>query len=32
MRVARRLEESPQYGLRPVGFLDADPLAPDPRR
>ncbi len=28
MRVARRLEESPQYGLRPVGFLDADPLAP----
>jgi exopolysaccharide biosynthesis polyprenyl glycosylphosphotransferase len=28
MRVARRLEESPQYGLHPVGFLDADPLAP----
>jgi exopolysaccharide biosynthesis polyprenyl glycosylphosphotransferase len=28
MRVARRLVESPQYGLRPVGFLDADPLAP----
>jgi exopolysaccharide biosynthesis polyprenyl glycosylphosphotransferase len=28
MRVARRLVESPQYGLRPVGFLDSDPLAP----
>jgi exopolysaccharide biosynthesis polyprenyl glycosylphosphotransferase len=28
MRVARRLAVSPQYGLRPVGFLDADPLAP----
>jgi exopolysaccharide biosynthesis polyprenyl glycosylphosphotransferase len=28
MRVARRLIDSPQYGLRPVGFLDADPLAP----
>jgi len=28
MRVARRLEENPQYGLRPVGFLDADPIAP----
>ncbi len=28
MRVARRLSESPQYGLNPVGFLDADPLAP----
>ena len=24
-RVARRLEEQPEYGLRPVGFLDADP-------
>jgi exopolysaccharide biosynthesis polyprenyl glycosylphosphotransferase len=24
-RVARRLEESPAYGLMPVGFLDADP-------
>jgi exopolysaccharide biosynthesis polyprenyl glycosylphosphotransferase len=31
-RVARRLHESPEYGLRPVGFLDADPLgiAPGP--
>jgi exopolysaccharide biosynthesis polyprenyl glycosylphosphotransferase len=28
MRVARRLDENPQYGLRPVGFLDADPIAP----
>jgi exopolysaccharide biosynthesis polyprenyl glycosylphosphotransferase len=26
MRLARRLEESPEYGLTPVGFLDADPL------
>jgi exopolysaccharide biosynthesis polyprenyl glycosylphosphotransferase len=24
-RVARRLHGSPEYGLRPVGFLDADP-------
>ena len=24
-RVGRRLEESPSYGLSPVGFLDADP-------
>jgi len=23
--VARRLEEAPEYGLRPIGFLDADP-------
>jgi exopolysaccharide biosynthesis polyprenyl glycosylphosphotransferase len=23
--IARRLEEAPDYGLRPVGFLDADP-------
>jgi exopolysaccharide biosynthesis polyprenyl glycosylphosphotransferase len=23
--VARRIEESPEYGLKPVGFLDADP-------
>jgi exopolysaccharide biosynthesis polyprenyl glycosylphosphotransferase len=23
--VARRLEEHPEYGLRPIGFLDADP-------
>ena len=28
-QVARRLEEHPEYGLRPVGFLDADP--PDRR-
>jgi exopolysaccharide biosynthesis polyprenyl glycosylphosphotransferase len=27
-QIARRLEESPEYGLRPVGFLDADP-SPD---
>ncbi|HEY6759479.1 MAG TPA: exopolysaccharide biosynthesis polyprenyl glycosylphosphotransferase [Baekduia sp.] len=26
MRLARRLEESPEYGLTPVGFLDANPL------
>jgi hypothetical protein len=26
MRLARRLEEHPEYGLTPVGFLDADPL------
>ncbi|HWH92305.1 MAG TPA: exopolysaccharide biosynthesis polyprenyl glycosylphosphotransferase [Baekduia sp.] len=26
MRLARRLEQSPEYGLTPVGFLDADPL------
>jgi exopolysaccharide biosynthesis polyprenyl glycosylphosphotransferase len=26
MRLARRLEQSPQYGLTPVGFLDANPL------
>src|SRR5947209_2937776 len=25
-RVFRRLVETPEYGLRPVGFLDADPL------
>jgi FlaA1/EpsC-like NDP-sugar epimerase len=25
--VARRLEEVPDYGLRPIGFLDDDPLA-----
>jgi exopolysaccharide biosynthesis polyprenyl glycosylphosphotransferase len=25
-RLARRLAEQPQYGLTPVGFLDADPL------
>jgi len=28
-RIARRLVQEPQYGLRPVGFLDADPLAGD---
>jgi exopolysaccharide biosynthesis polyprenyl glycosylphosphotransferase len=27
-RIARRLGESPEYGLRPMGFLDADPLVP----
>lgn len=27
VRLARRLEEQPQYGLLPVGFLDAEPLA-----
>ncbi|MCW2985495.1 MAG: sugar transferase [Conexibacter sp.] len=26
MRLARRLEANPEYGLAPVGFLDADPL------
>ena len=26
MRLARRLEVNPQYGLTPVGFLDANPL------
>jgi exopolysaccharide biosynthesis polyprenyl glycosylphosphotransferase len=26
-QIARRLEEKPEYGLRPVGFLDADPLS-----
>jgi len=26
MRLARRLEDNPEYGLAPVGFLDADPL------
>jgi exopolysaccharide biosynthesis polyprenyl glycosylphosphotransferase len=26
MRLARRLEQNPEYGLTPVGFLDADPL------
>ena len=26
MRLARRLEANPEYGLTPVGFLDADPL------
>jgi len=26
-QVARRLEEAPEYGLRPVGFLDSNPLA-----
>jgi exopolysaccharide biosynthesis polyprenyl glycosylphosphotransferase len=25
--VARRLAEHPEYGLRPIGFLDPDPLA-----
>jgi exopolysaccharide biosynthesis polyprenyl glycosylphosphotransferase len=25
-RLARRLEDQPQYGLAPVGFLDANPL------
>ena len=24
--VASRLEDSPEYGLRPIGFLDSDPL------
>lgn len=28
-RVARRLAETPQYGLLPVGFLDAEPLGDD---
>jgi exopolysaccharide biosynthesis polyprenyl glycosylphosphotransferase len=26
-QVARRLEQHPEYGLRPLGFLDADPPA-----
>jgi exopolysaccharide biosynthesis polyprenyl glycosylphosphotransferase len=26
--VARRLQERPELGLRPIGFLDKDPLAP----
>jgi len=26
-RVARRLAETPEYGLRPVGFLDAEPMS-----
>jgi exopolysaccharide biosynthesis polyprenyl glycosylphosphotransferase len=32
-QLAERLEEQPEYGLRPVGFLDADPypLADAPR-
>ena len=25
-RIAQRLEEKPEFGLRPVGFLDADPV------
>jgi exopolysaccharide biosynthesis polyprenyl glycosylphosphotransferase len=28
-RIARRLEEQPEYGLRPVGFLDSSPLDAD---
>ena len=28
-RIARRLEQSPAYGLLPIGFLDADPPAPE---
>lgn len=28
-RVARRLHQLPEYGLRPVGFLDADPRGPE---
>ena len=28
-RIARRLEEQPEYGLRPVGFLDSNPLSAD---
>lgn len=28
-RVGRRLEESPAYGLTPVGFLDANPPPPE---
>ena len=27
-QIARRLREHPEYGLRPVGFLDANPLSP----
>ena len=26
-QVARRIEDHPEYGLRPVGYLDADPIA-----
>jgi exopolysaccharide biosynthesis polyprenyl glycosylphosphotransferase len=26
VQVARRLEEQPEFGMRPVGYLDADPL------
>ncbi|MDP9384430.1 MAG: exopolysaccharide biosynthesis polyprenyl glycosylphosphotransferase [Actinomycetota bacterium] len=26
-QVARRIEDHPEYGLRPIGFLDADPIA-----
>jgi exopolysaccharide biosynthesis polyprenyl glycosylphosphotransferase len=29
MRLARRLEANPEYGLTPVGFLDANPLQGD---
>ena len=29
MRLARRLVASPEYGLTPVGFLDANPLEGD---
>jgi exopolysaccharide biosynthesis polyprenyl glycosylphosphotransferase len=29
MRLARRLEDQPEYGLAPVGFLDANPLETD---
>lgn len=29
MKVARRLQEDAAYGLRPVGFLDAEPLGRD---
>jgi exopolysaccharide biosynthesis polyprenyl glycosylphosphotransferase len=28
-RLARRLEDQPEYGLSPVGFLDANPLETD---
>jgi exopolysaccharide biosynthesis polyprenyl glycosylphosphotransferase len=28
-RIARRLEQSPAYGLLPIGFLDDDPPAPE---
>jgi exopolysaccharide biosynthesis polyprenyl glycosylphosphotransferase len=28
-RLARRLEDQPEYGLTPVGFLDANPLETD---
>jgi exopolysaccharide biosynthesis polyprenyl glycosylphosphotransferase len=30
--LARRLAGDPTFGLRPIGFLDADPLAPGRRR